>query len=86
MPFEDIKGPLSNWVTTESIQKEIKRRFKAFLKQYKDELDEYVYKKRVRDMCVGKRILSHSCSFLKNALSCNATKALLYNCQLTTVK
>lgn len=55
MPFEDIKGPLSNWVTTKSIQEEIKRRFRAFLEAYKDEAEELVYKKRVRDMCVGQQ-------------------------------
>ena len=53
MPFEDIKGPLSNWVTTKSIQLEIKRRFRGFLEAYKDDAEELVYKKRVRDMCVG---------------------------------
>lgn len=53
MPFEDIKGPLSNWVTTKSIQGEIKRRFRGFLEAYKDDAEELVYKKRVRDMCVG---------------------------------
>ena len=53
MPFEDIKGPLSNWVTTKSIQVEIKRRFRGFLEAYKDDAEELVYKKRVRDMCVG---------------------------------
>ena len=54
MPFEDIKGPLSNWVTIKSIQEQIKRRFRAFLEAYKDdETEELVYKKRVRDMCVG---------------------------------
>lgn len=55
MPFEDIKGPISNWVTTKSIQEEIKRRFRAFLEAYKDEAEELVYKKRVRDMCVGEK-------------------------------
>ena len=53
MPFEEIKGPLSNWVTTKSIQMEIKRRFRGFLEAYKDDAEELVYKKRVRDMCVG---------------------------------
>ena len=53
MPFEVIKGPLSNWVTTKSIQDQIKDRFRAFLEVYKDDADELVYKKRVRDMCVG---------------------------------
>ena len=57
MPFEDIKGSLSNWVTTKSIQEEIKRRFRAFLEAYKDEAEELVYKKRVRDMCVGENHL-----------------------------
>ncbi|KAL0055666.1 hypothetical protein WJX82_002980 [Trebouxia sp. C0006] len=52
MPFEDIKGPLSNWVKTESIQRQIKLRFRAFLDQYKDENNNLVYKPRIRDMCI----------------------------------
>jgi hypothetical protein len=54
MPFEDIKGPLSNWVKTESIQRQIKLRFRAFLDQYKDENNNLVYKPRIRDMCIGR--------------------------------
>lgn len=53
MPFEDIKGSLSNWVTTKSIQLEIKRRFRGFLEAYKDDADELIYRKRVKDMCIG---------------------------------
>ena len=55
MPFEDIKGTLSNWVRTESIQREIKRRFRQFLERYKDEAsnDQPVYKQRIQTMCVG---------------------------------
>lgn len=53
MPFEDIKGPLSNWVTTDSIQRQIKQRFRAFLDQYRDENNNPVYKQRIRDMCIG---------------------------------
>ena len=54
MPFEDIKGPLSNWVKTESIQRQIKLRFRAFLDQYRDENNNLVYKPRIRDMCIGR--------------------------------
>ena len=57
MPFEDIKGPLSNWVTTESIQRQIKLRFRAFLDQFRDENNNLVYKQRVRDMCIGEGLL-----------------------------
>ena len=53
MPFEEVRGPLSNWVTTKSIQDQIKDRFRAFLEVYKDDVNELVYKKRVRDMCIG---------------------------------
>ncbi|KAL0036084.1 hypothetical protein WJX79_002039 [Trebouxia sp. C0005] len=52
MPFEDIKGPLSNWVKTESIQRQIQLRFRAFLDQYRDENNSLVYKPRIRDMCI----------------------------------
>lgn len=54
MPFEDIKGSLNNWVNTKSIQLEIKRRFRGFLEAYKDDADELIYRKRVKDMCIGK--------------------------------
>lgn len=53
MPFEDIKGSLGNWVRTESIQKQIKNRFRIFLERYKDEAGNEVYKQRIRDMCIG---------------------------------
>lgn len=56
MPFEDIKGPLSNWVTTDSIQRQIKQRFRAFLDQYRDENNNPVYKQRIRDMCIGESL------------------------------
>ena len=54
MPFEDVRGPLSNWVSTPEIQRQMKLRFKAFLDQFKDENGVPVYKHRIRDMCIGK--------------------------------
>lgn len=61
MPFEDIKGPLSNWVKTESIQRQIQLRFRAFLDQYRDENNSLVYKPRIRDMCIGGSELCLAC-------------------------
>ena len=63
MPFEDIKGPLSNWVKTESIQRQIKLRFRAFLDQYRDENNNLVYKQRIKDMCIGVSVLQLLCCF-----------------------
>jgi len=72
MPFEDIKGPLSNWVKTESIQRQIKLRFRAFLDQYRDENNNLVYKQRIRDMCIGRSeiCLACCCSHLCHWLCC----------------
>ena len=80
MPFEDIKGPLSNWVTTKSIQLEIKRRFRGFLEAYKDDADELVYKKRVRDMCVGELTTHRGCIHHGHMPSKPAFKS----CQIST--
>lgn len=53
MPFEDIKGRLSDWVRMESIQRQIRLRFRAFLERYKDDAGNEVYKQRINNMCIG---------------------------------
>ena len=61
MTFEEIRGTLSNWVSTPEIQRQMKLRFKAFLDQFKDEHGNAVYKQRIRDMCIGELTVNLPC-------------------------
>lgn len=60
MPFEDIKGALGDWVRTDSIQRQIKQRFRHFLERYRDDAGNEVYKQRINNMCIGTHCLEYS--------------------------
>ena len=82
LPYEDVRGPLSNWVSTPDIQRQIKMRFRAFLDQFRDDHNALVYKQRIKDMCIGdsscQLVAVHLCaclpyicqSMLANMLPC----------------
>ena len=50
--FEDVKGPLSQWVQKHDVVRWIRKSFSHFLRSYRDEhTGGMVYEARINDMC-----------------------------------
>ncbi|KAL6761861.1 minichromosome maintenance protein 2 [Haematococcus lacustris] len=58
IPIDENKGRLSEWIATDEVSREVKRRFRNFLKTFQDEEGEgkeRIYGTRIRDMMSGGR-------------------------------
>ena len=51
LDFEDVKGPLSSWLSREDVIVFIKRKFNTFLRSFKNETGNYVYEDKIHEMC-----------------------------------
>lgn len=51
LDFEDVKGPLSQWLGRDDVIKFINRKFNTFLRSFKNETGNYVYEDKIHEMC-----------------------------------
>jgi len=51
LDFEDVKGPLSTWLSRDDVIKFINRKFNTFLRSFKNETGNYVYEDKIHEMC-----------------------------------
>ena len=55
LDFEDVKGPLSNWLKKENVIKFITRQFNTFLRNFKDDKGHFVYEDKIHEMCLNNK-------------------------------
>jgi len=48
--FEPARGSVADWVANEPIAREVKRRFQAFLRTFRDDKGDAIYEQRIRKM------------------------------------
>lgn len=51
LDFEDVKGPLSQWLRKTDVIKFITKQFNSFLRNFKDENGSFLYEEKIHDMC-----------------------------------
>ena len=52
--LDNPRGAIRDFIVQEPVQKEISTQFKSFLRNFRDDKDDLVYKDRLRDMCTSK--------------------------------
>jgi len=48
--FEPARGSVADWVANDPIAREVKRRFQAFLRTFRDDKGDAIYEQRIRKM------------------------------------
>lgn len=51
--LDNPRGTIREFVSQEPVQREIAARFQSFLRTYRDDRDDQVYKDRLREMCTS---------------------------------
>jgi len=52
--LDEVQGPLHLWVTQEAVEREIRRQFRKFMREYKKG-GQLVYEQRIKEMCSANR-------------------------------
>lgn len=55
LDFEEVKGPLQQWLRKVNVIKYISGQFNHFLRNYKDEAGGYVYEEKIHEMCMNNK-------------------------------
>ena len=53
--YEEVNGPLSQWVQRPEVVRWIRKNFSNVLRNFKDEHGVSVYEERIREMCANNK-------------------------------
>lgn len=55
LDYEDVNGPLSQWLKKTEVIRFVVRQFGAFLRNYSDDQGQFVYEEKIHEMCMNNK-------------------------------